>query len=175
MPDIEISEGRIRFLFEAVDFAEKYDDWAYYRNRYQSACGSSKGVDFVVLKDKTVWLIEIKDFRGRRRSKAIDLAEEIAIKVRDTMSGILSCRFLSLDPNELHCAKQVVTSEKLRVVVHVEQPANPSRLFPRVINPAVFKLKLKQILKFADHHPLLVDLNSFPAVLGRADSISGVS
>ena len=32
--------------------------------------------------------MEVKDYRANRRTKAIDLADEIALKVRDTLAGL---------------------------------------------------------------------------------------
>ena len=52
MNDAVISEGDLEFSFSSADLVEKYDDWSHYRNRYNSACGGAKAVDFIVLSSK---------------------------------------------------------------------------------------------------------------------------
>lgn len=171
MPDVTLVEGRLSFAFDNVDFATKYDDWAHYRNQYNSACGSSKAVDFLVSKDGDIWLIEVKDFRQHRRSKAIDLADEIALKVRDTMAGLVSARFLAADAGEATNSRAALCCKKLRIAFHLEQPKQHSRLFPVSVAPANIKMKLRQILRFADPHPIVFDRSTFPAQLGKVNSI----
>jgi len=171
MSDVTLDEGNLSFTFKHVAFAEKYDDWRYYRNQYNHACGGSKAVDFLVVKTGEVWLIEVKDFRQHRRTKAIDLADEVALKVRDTMAGLVSAKFLARDQSEASASNAAFCAAKLRVALHLEQPKTPSRLFPASVNPANVKLKLRQVLRFADHHPQLFDRSNFPAKLGTVVSI----
>lgn len=171
MPNVALVEGRLSFAFKDVDFAEKYDDWKHYRHQYNSACGGSKGVDFIVLKDDEIWLIEVKDFRQHRRVKAIDLADEIALKVRDTMAGLVSAKFLARDLGEACVSHAALSCTRLRVAFHLEQPSHPSRLFPRSVDPANFGIKLRQLLRFADPHPKVFDRRLFPEHLGTVDSI----
>lgn len=171
MPDVTLVEGRLSFVFNDVDFAEKYDDWSHYRNQYNRACSSSKAVDFLVSKNGEIWLIEVKDYRQHQRSKAIDLADEIALKVRDTMAGIVSAKFLATDAGEANASRAALTCARLRVAFHLEQPKQPSRLFPRSVDPAHIKMKLRQILRFADPHPEVCDRQTFPAQLGTVTSI----
>jgi hypothetical protein len=171
MPDVTLIEGNLSFIFEDVDFAEKYDDWKHYRNQYSPACGGSKAVDFIVSKHDEIWLIEVKDFRHHKRTKAIDLADEIALKVRDTMAGIVSAKFLANDHGESETSRSALYCTKLRVAFHLEQPRQPSRLNPRSVDPANIKMKLRQILRFADPHLIVFNCRSFPARLGRVESI----
>jgi hypothetical protein len=171
MPDINLVEGSLSFTFENVDFAEKYDDWQHYRSQYNQTCGGSKAVDFIVSKNAEVWLIEVKDFRQHRRTKALDLGDEIAIKVRDTMAGLVSAKYLANDNVEATASRAALSGAKLRVAFHLEQPRNTSRLFPVSVNPAAIKMKLKQVLRFADHHPQVFDRRNFPVRLGAVVSI----
>lgn len=171
MANVNLVEGNLSFTFEDVDFAEKYDDWQHYRSQYNQACGGAKAVDFVVAKNAEIWLIEVKDFRQHRRTKAVDLGDEIAIKVRDTMAGLVSAGFLANDNCEVAASRTALSSNKLRVAFHLEQPRNPSRLFPQSVDPAAIRMKLKQILRFADHHPQVFDRRSFPVLLGTVESV----
>ena len=139
----------------------KYDDWMFYRNRFSSVCGSSKAVDFLAYDrhNRTLWLIELKDYRQHRRTKdhSIALCDEIAIKVRDTLAGIFAAKVDSRHPEQPY-ADRVLSCTTLRAVLHLEQPKTPSRLYPRAYNPASIQQKLKQLLKPIDPHPKVVEL-----------------
>jgi hypothetical protein len=167
MADIFLKEGSLRFELEQVDFAEKYDDWRHYRNVFNSACGSSKAVDFIVSKARTLWLIEVKDYRRHIRTKPSELADEVILKVRDTMAGLVSTAFLGADAHEMEISRSALSRRKLRFVLHLEQPSKPSRLFPVSVDPADVLMKLKQKLRFADCHPIVVNRATFPASVGR--------
>ena len=171
MLNMTLTEGRLSFHFQGVKLATQYDNWQHYRNQYSSACGSSKAVDFIVCKKSEVWLIEVKDYRQNKRSKEIDLAEEVALKVRDTLAGLVSAQFLATDAQERSDAKAALSQRKLRVALHLQQPKNRNRLFPRLYNPANLTLKLEQQLRFIDPHPLVTDTTNFPTSLGSVDSI----
>lgn len=167
MTDKTLVEGGFTFHFVDVEFAEKYDNWKHYRNKYNSACGSSKAVDFLVLKNDQIWLIEVKDFRAHTRTKQIDLCDEICLKVRDTMAGIVSANFLAQDQEEKNASRKALTRKKLRVALFLEQPEKPTKLHPKSVDLANLKMKLRQSLKFADPHPILTNKADFPEVLGR--------
>jgi hypothetical protein len=171
MPDFNLTEGRISFTFSDADFAEKYDNWRHYRNVYQKACGSSKAVDFIVSTGRELWMIEVKDFRRHRRTKPIPLHDEITEKVRDTMAGLISAQFNAANNNEKQYARSVTQCTRLRIGLHLEQPKNQSRLFPRSVDPANLTIKLKQQLRFADCHSKIFDIATFPRELGSARSI----
>ncbi|WP_177195351.1 hypothetical protein [Thioclava dalianensis] len=171
MADVTLDEGHLRFEFKDVDFAEQYDGWRHHRNVFSSACGGAKAVDFVVGKGNVIWLIEVKDYRHHRRDKTISLWDEIAIKVRDTMAGLVSTKFIGVDDDERRTSRTALGKRKLHVALHLEQTKNPSRLFPQAFNPANVRLKLKQNLRFADLHPVVFDRTDFPAQLGRVTSI----
>ena len=84
----EIREGALTFSFPDQCEAGKYDDWSFYRNQFQSVAGGSKAVDILCLADGVAWLVEIKDYRQHPRTKPSDLCDEVARKVRDTLSGL---------------------------------------------------------------------------------------
>lgn len=171
MTDITLSEGSLSFEFESVEFAEKYDDWRHYRGVFNSACESSKAVDFIVSKENTLWLIEVKDYRRHKRTKPSCLADEVMLKVRDTMAGLVSAAFLGVDDDEKRASRTALKKRRLKVVLHLEQPSKQSRLFPVSVRPTDISMKLKQKLRFADCHPIVVDQEKFPASLGRVNSI----
>lgn len=165
MTDVTLVEGKLAFAFSGVRYAEQYDNWAHYRKQFQPTCGGSKAMDFIIVVQSTVWLIEVKDYRQLPRTNPTDLADEVAQKVRDTMAGLFSAKFLANDSDERNVADAALASQKIRVGVHLEQPKKLSRLFPQAIDPAKFLLKLKSRVRFADHHPKVFDSRSIPTAL----------
>lgn len=154
------SEGRLQFTFGASCLAEKYDDWAFFRNQFQKTCGGAKAVDFICLSRNTSWLIEVKDYRQHKRTKPQDIGDEIAIKVRDTLAGLVAAKVNATNSDEKNFAKKALHNKTIKVVLHLEQPEKHSRLFPRAIDPASVTQALKQRLKAIDAHPSIVNKNS---------------
>ena len=153
-------EDKLIFNFPDGSTASKYDDWSHYKNQVQQLCGSCKAVDIVFAEASIAWLIEIKDFRQHARTKVIDLGDEIAQKVRDTVVGLVSAKQSANNLDERNCARRLLRANQIRVVCHLEQPARTSRLRPRAIEPANLVLKLKTLIKAIDSHPTVVDSQS---------------
>lgn len=162
MPVIEnpIQEDRLVFTFPVGAASSKYDAWSHYRNQFNSAFGGTKAVDMVYASADTAWLIEIKDYRINPRTKAIDLAEEVALKVRDTLAGLISARLHANDADEKRMADVLLHKRRLRVVLHLETPRSLSRLYLKPIDPTTVLQKLKQLIRAIDPHPCVVDQNS---------------
>jgi len=161
----------------ACDFPDdwdvtKYDDWGFYRNQFQRCCTGNKGMDFLGFNpaDRTLWLIELKDYRQFPRTKEIDLCDEVAIKARDTLAGLFAANTKAGHDNHPF-AQRSLTAAKLRIVLHLEQPTKHSKLFPRVYDLAVVQQKLKQLVKPIDAHPRVVDLQNMGQVVWTATSI----
>jgi hypothetical protein len=167
-----ITEGRLTFGFPNGWQASKLDNWSFYRNQFQrigaarlpcSKCGSpcavgSKAVDIVAIDTgRCCWIIEVKDYRQHSRTKAIDLADEIALKVRDTLAALVAASTNGNDADEKKRAVAALRCRRLRIVLHLEQPAIHSKLFPRAIAPAHVLQRLKQLVKAIDPHPLVVE------------------
>ncbi|MEJ2417452.1 MAG: hypothetical protein P8Y45_11075, partial [Exilibacterium sp.] len=51
-------------------------------------------------------------------------------------------------------------TNKIRVVLHFEQPRIPSKLFTQVVDPSKLLMKLKQKVGAVDAHPTVVDQHS---------------
>ena len=165
MPHV-ITEGQLQFTFPDNTIATQYDEWGFYRQRFNSAFGGTKAVDILhVDAEKTAWLIEVKDYRTDRRTKPSDLGDEIALKVRDTLVGLVAARFQSSDRAEQQAAKKVLQAKQLRIVLHLEQCQKPSRLFPQVVNPVNLQLRLKALLKTVDAHPVVVDQHTLKTTM----------
>lgn len=159
---VSLTEGRLTFEFPADDIATQYDGWSFYRNQFNGCFGGTKAVDFVYVDAKTLWLIEVKDYREHARTKIEDLGDEVAHKVRDTMAGLLAARANANEADEKQAARKATTKQHIRVVLHLEQPLKRSKLFPQVVDPTKLQLKLKQSLKAVDAHPRVVNQFNMP-------------
>lgn len=155
---ITVSEGKHTLQFPDGWLVEHYDRWPFYRNQFQSSCGGNKGADFLALEPdgETFWLIEIKNYDHQDRNKELELWNEIALKSRDTLAGLVATWFNGVDPHRQY-ARRYLRARKLRIVFHLEQPAKPSRLFPRAFDLANVQLKLRQTVRPLDPHALVVD------------------
>lgn len=154
-----LSEGQLTFNFPDNWRASKYDEWSFYRNQFQRV-SDAKAVDILAIDPGgCVWTIEIKDYRQHQRTKTIDLATEIAEKVRDSLAALVAARLNANDAEEKAMAVSALRCRGLRVVIHLEQPIKHSKLFPRAIDPADVKQRLKQLIKAIDPHPLVVEMS----------------
>ena len=155
----EITEGALTFLFPNGCEASKYDDWTFYKMRFQSVAGGSKAADILCLDRGIVWLIEIKDYRQHTRKKPSDLCDEVAVKMRDTLSG-LATAYANAVEAERDFAQRAIRTGAWRVVLHLEQPDEDSRLRPKAMDPANVQLKLRQKLKAVDPHLLVMGMGT---------------
>jgi hypothetical protein len=121
-----------------------------------------KAVDLLVVDPSlTGWLIEVKDYTQMshnedERPLPTALACVVANKVFDTLAAILPAKVRASDDVEKNVASAMARSQKLRVVLHLEQPNTRFRLRPHAINPADIKQQLKRLLKPVDAHPIVV-------------------
>lgn len=171
-----ITEGDLTFSFPDCCQASKYDDWSFYREQFQAVAGESKAVDILCVEcntsrrerrmASTAWLIEIKDYRQHTRKKCIDIADELARKVRDTLAGLAAAAKVANEADQCELARKALATSKWRVVLHLEQPATASRLRPRPINPATLLKKLRsKKLKAIDAHPVICDRSTVPSYI----------
>lgn len=158
-----IQEGTLQFTFNAPAEACKYDGWSFYRSQFQDGCYSrNKAVDLLCYSGTDAWLIEVKDYRLHARTKAVNLADEIANKVRDSLAGLVAAQMRASSADERQFARRMLRTTNIRVVCHVEQPAKTSRLRPQAIEPDKLKGQLRQRLKAIDPHPMVMDAASVP-------------
>ena len=157
----EIIADKQRYKFPDTWKVTKYDDWSFYRNQFQSVCDGSKGIDLIAIdSNNCCWLIEAKNYHLQSRTKPSELPVEIAVKVRDTLAGLVVAKVNAPEPSEKSFATAALRCKKLRIALHLEQPAKHSKLFPRAIDPADVLQRMKQLLKAIDPHPLVVDSNA---------------
>ena len=160
---IEIEDGNLRFSFPDHCRVGKYDNWAYYRNQFQSVAGGSKAVDIPCLTNNAAWLLEVKDYRQHPREKSTNIGDEIASKVRDTLSGLAAASAKANHNDERSLARQVLKRRRWRVALHLEQPLVRSRLRPQPFNIADVISKLRSRLKPIDAHPVVLDRHTLRA------------
>ena len=157
----EIEEGGLKFTFPNHCEATKYDDWAFYRQQFQSVAGGAKAVDILCLQQDVSWLIEIKDYRQHPRTKPSDLGDDMARKVRDTLAGLAAANANANDEGEQAMAQCALAKRQWRVVLHLEQqsvPPSPLRL--QAIDPANVLEKLRRNLKAIDAQPMVVSMQN---------------
>lgn len=135
----------------------KYDEWAFYRNQFSRMWSGIKAVDIIAIESRVIWLIEAKDYRRQPRTKTVDLADEVAQKVFCTLAAMLPAKVNASIASESQFAGEVIGGQRLRVVLHLEQPVKTSKLFPRAIDPSKVQLKLRGIIKPIDPHPMVVE------------------
>ena len=155
-------EGRLRFEFPADWSVLRPGEASFYKKHFQGFCGGSKETDFVLKSGDGDWyLLEVKDYTTDRRTKPLDLVEELSIKVRDTLSLLLAGAANDTTGKGVGVfLRGGAMPSKIRVVLHLEQPRNPSRLFPGATLKANFQDKLKKSLRCVDSHPRVVSTTS---------------
>ncbi|MDD2402507.1 MAG: NERD domain-containing protein [Clostridia bacterium] len=94
-----INESGLEFAFTTENVI-KFDDSEFFRHKYQ-VLQDGKGVDFLVFHNKTLWLIEVKNFTGHEtegktrkrlgvRNKEVESLDiEVALKVRSTLACLV--------------------------------------------------------------------------------------
>ena len=155
----EIEEGGLKFTFPNHCEATKYDDWAFYRQQFQSVAGGAKAVDILCLQQDVSWLIEIKDYRQHPRTKPSDLGDEVSSKVRDTLAGLATANANAANKDEQAFAEHALAKRRWRVALHLEQPPVANlRLWPQGISLVNVLEKLRRNLKAVDTQPMVVSL-----------------
>jgi hypothetical protein len=148
-----ITEGQFTYNFPATWSAEKYDVDSYYRVHFQSfAGGRRKAVDVLAFGGgNELWLIEQKDYRVGAEIKAAELFDAIASKILTTMACLVAARSnASPGTRSQIVASGALLKPKVRCILHIEQPATHSKLFPQVVDPKTVQDKLRSALKAVD-------------------------
>lgn len=169
-----LTEDRLAHDFPDSWEVAKYDDWSFYRKQFQNCCGGNKAMDFLAYDpaDRTLWLVELKDYRRFRRIKdeTIRLWDEVALKARDTLAGLFAVKTQAGHENA-RFAGLAVQACALRVVLHLEQPGKSSKMFPRAYDLTYIQQELKKVIKPLDPHPLVIESNQLNRVPWTITSI----
>ncbi|MFT8420814.1 MAG: hypothetical protein ABF665_04755 [Gluconacetobacter sp.] len=147
------------FKFDDDWMVAKFDDWSFYRKQFSRMRNEIKSIDLIAASpDKTSYFVEVKDYRVHRRTKPSDIGDEVSAKVFDTLAALLPAQVNANDEEERKLAYRMLRGKRLKVVLHLEQPAKHSKLFPRTIDPANVVMKLRQRLKPIDAHPAVTNM-----------------
>ena len=155
---MKMTEGVLNFDFQTDDgsLLSKYDEWRFYRHHFCKIAEGIKAVDFIYIdkSQRCTWLIEVKDYRHPQteKIKPSELADAVALKVRDTLAGLVAAKYNAIDVNEKQFSQHALEMSEIRVVLHLEQV-----LAKRYIEPADILTKLKQKLKAIDAHLKVVN------------------
>jgi hypothetical protein len=134
----------------------KYDEFVFYRKHFSKISDGLKALDLIAIDPElTLWLIEVKDYSAEPRTKSICLADEVAQKILHTLAAMIPASIHATKTEESALAGRAARSRALRIVLHLELPRNPSKLFGRPVNPANIKHKIRQKLKCVDPHPVI--------------------
>lgn len=145
--------GGLSFTFPEAWHADKYDDWAFYRNHFGRQFNGIQAVDLLARSpDGTAYVIEVKDYRHPDTAKPSELPQTIANKVLFTLAAMLPAKLGANASDERALAERILSCRKLRVVAHLELP----RSHRQIVNPADLKQKLAQLLRAVDAHPKVV-------------------
>ncbi len=165
------TEGDLALLFADGWAVSKYDGWAFYRNQFEKCCGGNKAVDFLAFDPatKTLWLIELKDYRRYPRTKPTPLWDEVATKARDSLAGLVAAQ-VAPGHAEQAFARKALGATRMRIVLHLE----PETTMPeprRVVQRSLIQQKLKQLAKAIDAHPLVAEMAMMQGVPWAAEGI----
>ncbi len=160
---LKMTEGKLIFEFPNNWQAIKYHETTFYQKHFQKLA-ESKAVDFVACEiggNDELWLIELKDYRIHRRTKVGDLFLEIASKVRDTLASLyLAQRKEEVDVHNF--VKMAAAKKRMRIVLHLEQPQRPSKLYPLAVERNNAQIKLRQQVQVVDRHAIVCELAKMP-------------
>lgn len=153
------------FMFKPTVAAQCYDKWRHYIAVW-SAVEGRKAVDVVAVElsgpSIITWLIEAKDFRiitnPPKPSNIGGLAQFVADKSRDTLSGLADAAVNAATPSEKSHAAKAIAATSVRVVLHLEPHVGPhTALFPAGF-PASVLQRLRQLVRAIDPNPLVLSI-----------------
>jgi hypothetical protein len=152
-----VKEGVFTYRFPPGWTARKFDADAFYKKHFQNHAGGSKGVDVLGFANAddadTLWLIEQKDYRqGVEREVLLeDLFEAVAHKASATLACLVAARSRAQDGSASEMlASAALLKRRVRCILHIEQPAHRSRLFPVVADPKTLRDRFRRAVRAID-------------------------
>jgi hypothetical protein len=160
-----VREKALTFAFSDEMAVVKFDAWPAFRT-WANRGGRRKGVDIVAHHGRTIWFVEVKDFRVQEKSprppNSVQLAKTVDLKVRGSMAGLEHVSSIAGDSQDQQFAAGAVAARRRRVALHVEPPIHGSRLFPSAIQIANILQRLRQLVKDVDPTPLVLQIRTTP-------------
>jgi hypothetical protein len=103
----------------------------------------------------------------------MQIADEVALKVRDTLGAVLAAKTRATDANEKQFAEAAVSCTSFRIVLHIDLPARRSAGQPDPIKiRADLRQRLVQLAKSVDAHPLVVGVDDTAKVPWSVNQLS---
>ncbi len=173
-----IIENRLSFEFPAGWHATKFDDWAFYRSQFLPLHNGISALDILAMDtEKTLWFIEIKDYRPHPKASAKDLhdfsdeqefiklADKVILKLLGTLASLLPAKTNANNPKEQAFAEYFLSAKKLCVVLHVEFEMG-------AVNPANLYSKLRKRLRKGaiDASPRIISMNDMQDIAWKVSS-----
>jgi hypothetical protein len=161
----KFDEGRLRFEFGRIWDVEKYDEHRDYREKICKLEGT-RAVDFVTLLAEELFLIEVKDLRGFRieskeRLVQGSLALELALKVRDTVSGLVAAfrRSSESDIWGAYVRALAHLEKRLFVVLWLEEdrPTGKALAQRQLVTRGILTQEVKKRLRWLTTKVVIVD------------------
>lgn len=151
-----IRERNLSFTFSESAFVIKHDKWGPYLE-WSGAAGGRKGVDFAMSHDKTLWLLEVKDFRVQGGQSNPENSSRLAKTVHDKVVDTLSCLALVAKSGDT-TAVRLLAPNRRSVVLHLEPPIGARRLFPTSQQSANIRQRLRQLLRKMAPNPRVLSI-----------------
>ena len=122
-----LDESNLRFQFKEGLLPIKFDESNFYTKRFNTLQGS-KGVDFIVFDEETLYFIEVKNFSGheienKKRLNANtedSLALEVSRKVRDSIACLVGAFKNSNDQLTPYFNRLKTKSVDIKVILFLE-------------------------------------------------------
>lgn len=161
----DFTEGSLAFSFPDEWLVCRPEESSYYAGQFQKFCDGCKEMDFLAYnpETRTLWLIEVKDYRVHQRTKQQHLADEVAHKARDILAMLPAAKardHTHSEDGKLQAgdfSRRSRSHSELRVVLHCELPAKPSKLYPVIKDAANLTTVLRQKLRSVDPHALFTN------------------
>jgi hypothetical protein len=166
---IPYEESAFRFEFgESWSHVQRWDSCTAYTNGVGTVQGTldariegTKALDFVGIRNGELWLFEIKDFRNRPiqlKDRLNELPLEIALKVRDTLAGLVGRHHHDdAEPWVTHSVQAIADNAAMPTVVAViAQPGGLPAVKRKVYRDVLMK-KTRQRLAWLTRRVFLVD------------------
>jgi hypothetical protein len=90
----------------------------------------------------------------------------IDVMLRDTLAGLAAARVAANDPQLKAFAADAMRADFFRVVLLLEQPQKPSKLFPQAVDPATARTALKKAVRAVDPHPIFGNAGALTEKIG---------
>jgi hypothetical protein len=176
-----ITENRLSFEFPDDWIVSKFDDWTFYRQQLAALMNGISALDILALDtEKTLWLIEVKDYRMHSKAhpndlhdfsdqeELIKLTDKIILKILGTCSTLLPATIYASD-QEKTCAAAFLTAKKLCVVLHIEYDRNSIHTSNLSVN--LYQKLRKKLKKGAvGREPLIISIHDMQNVAWQVRS-----